>query len=67
VRLDFHRFEAVQRGQNRELQAVVEFTVALPAQGFLQVLGVLESVLERFAEQGLLTTAGEVPEFFMNG
>jgi hypothetical protein len=30
VRLEFHRLEAVQRGQNRELQPVVEFTVALP-------------------------------------
>jgi hypothetical protein len=39
VRLEFHRLEAVQRGQNRELQPVVEFTVALPVQGFLQALG----------------------------
>ena len=29
VRLEFHRLEAVQRGQNHELQPVVEFTVAL--------------------------------------
>ena len=43
VRLEFHRLEAVQRGQNRELQPVVEFTVALPVQGFMQALGVLES------------------------
>ena len=58
VRLEFHRLEAVQRGQNRELQPVVEFTVALPVQGFLQALGVLESVRARFAEQGVLTPAG---------
>jgi len=58
VRLEFHRLEAVQRGQNRELKPVVEFTVALPVQGFLQALGVLESVRVRFAEQGLLTPAG---------
>jgi hypothetical protein len=58
VRLEFHRLEAVQRGQNRELQPVVEFTVALPVQGFLQALGVLENVRARFAEQGLLTPAG---------
>jgi len=36
VRLEFHRLEAVQRGQNRELQPVVEFTVALPVHGFIQ-------------------------------
>jgi hypothetical protein len=58
VRLEFHRLEAVQRGQNRELQPVVEFTVALPVQGFMQALGVLEGVRQRFAEQGLLTPAG---------
>ena len=58
VRLEFHRFEAVQRGQNRELQPVSEFSVASPVQGFLQALGVLESVRARFAEQGLLPAPG---------
>jgi hypothetical protein len=58
VRLEFHRLEAVQRGQNRELQPVVEFTVALPVQGFLQALGVLESVRQRFVEQGLIPPPG---------
>jgi hypothetical protein len=58
VRLEFHRLEAVQRGQNRELQPVAEFTVALPVQGFLQALGVLESVRARFAEQGLIGAPG---------
>ena len=57
VRLEFHRLEAVQRGQNRELQPVPEFTVALPVQGFLQALGVLENVRQRFTEQGLLNPA----------
>jgi hypothetical protein len=58
VRLEFHRLEAVQRGQNRELQPVVEFTVALPVQGFMQALGVLESVRARFAEQGVIPRPG---------
>jgi hypothetical protein len=58
VRLEFHRLEAVQRGQNRELQPVVEFTLALPVQGFLQALGVLESVRQRFVEQGLIPPPG---------
>jgi hypothetical protein len=58
VRLEFHRLEAVQRGQNRQLQPVVEFTVALPVQGFMQALGVLESVRARFAEQGLIPPPG---------
>jgi hypothetical protein len=58
VRLEFHRLEAVQRGQNRELQPVVEFSVALPVQGFMQALGVLESVRQRFVEQGLIPPPG---------
>jgi hypothetical protein len=58
VRLEFHRLEAVQRGQNRELQPVVEFTIALPMQGFMQALAVLENVRSRFAEQGLINSSG---------
>jgi hypothetical protein len=57
VRLEFHRLEAVQRGQNREFQPIIEFTVALPVQGFMQALGVLESLRDRFAEQGLVAPA----------
>jgi hypothetical protein len=58
VRLEFHRLEAVQRGGNRELQPISEFTMALPLQGFLQALGVLESVRARFAEQGIIPPHG---------
>jgi hypothetical protein len=58
VRLEFHRLEAVQRGQNRELQPIVEFTVALPVQGFIHALGILGNVRERSAEQGLIGPGG---------
>ena len=58
VRLEFHRLEAVQRGQNRELQPITEFTVALPVQGFMQALSVLQNVRDRFAEQGFTVPAG---------
>ena len=61
VRLEFHRLEAVQRGGNRELQPTAEFTIALPLQGFMQALGVLENVRTRFAEQGLLTPESGTP------
>ena len=44
--------------QNRELQPIAEFTVALPVQGFMQALGVLESVRQRFVEQGLIPPPG---------
>jgi hypothetical protein len=58
VRLEFHRLEAVQRGATRELQPVSEFTVALPVQGFMQALGILENVRARFAEQGVIGPPG---------
>ena len=58
VRLEFHRLEPVQRGGNRELQSITEFTIALPLQGFVQALGVLENVRARFAEQGLIGASG---------
>ena len=61
ARLEFHRLETVQRGGNRELQPVAEFSVALPVQGFMQALGVLESVRQRFVEQGLIPAPG-IPE-----
>jgi hypothetical protein len=57
VRLEFHRLEPVQRGANRELQSITEFRIALPVQGFMQALGVLENVRDRFAEQGLIGAA----------
>jgi hypothetical protein len=58
VRLEFHRLEAVQRGQNRELSPVTEFIVALPLQGFVHALGVLENVRSQFAAQGLINPSG---------
>ena len=57
ARLEFHRLEVVERGGNRELQPIAEFIVALPLQGFVHALGVLENVRERFVAQGLITPA----------
>jgi hypothetical protein len=58
VRLEFHHLEAVPRGGNRELRPVTEFIVALPLQGFVHALGVLENVRSQFAAQGLIGPAG---------
>ena len=58
ARLEFHRLEVVERGGNRELCPVSEFTVALPVQGFVNALGMLENVRERFVAQGLITPGG---------
>jgi hypothetical protein len=58
ARLEFHRLEVVERGANRELRPIGEFTVALPLQGFVHALGVLDYVRERFVAQGLIIPAG---------
>ena len=58
ARLEFQRLEVVERGGNRELRPVSEFVVALPVQGFVHAIGLLESVRERFIVQGLITPAG---------
>jgi hypothetical protein len=55
-RLEFHRLEIVERSGNRELRPVGEFTVAQPVQGFVNALGMLENVRERFAVQGLINS-----------
>jgi len=58
VRLEFHRLETVERGQNRELRPVVEFIVALPLQGFVHAVVALENLRDRFAAQGVINPAG---------
>ena len=58
ARLEFHRLEIVERGANRELRPVGEFIVALPVQGFVHAMGMLDTVRERFLAQGLITPAG---------
>jgi hypothetical protein len=57
ARLEFHRLEVVERGGNRELRPIAEFVVALPVQGFVHAMSVLENVRERFIAQGLITPA----------
>lgn len=58
ARLEFQRLEVVERGGNRELRPVSELVVALPVQGFVHAIGLLENVRERFIAQGLITPAG---------
>jgi hypothetical protein len=58
VRLDFQRFETVAAEGNREVRAVSEFIVALPVQGFAQMLRVLETVRDRLVREGIFKTAG---------
>jgi hypothetical protein len=58
ARLEFHRLQAGgPTGLNRDVQAVTEFFIALPAQGLLQALAVLEQVRERLIKDGVLQPA----------
>jgi hypothetical protein len=58
ARLEFQRLETVAVGNNRELRAVTEFTVAIPIQGLAQTLSLLEEVRERLVREGVFKTAG---------
>ena len=54
ARLEFQRLEAVERGHEREVRPVTEFVVALPLQGFVQALSILEQVRQRFVAEGVI-------------
>ena len=62
ARLEFHRLQAPgATGANRDLQAVTELFIALPAQGLLQALAILEQVRDRLIKDGLLQPAAAEP------
>ena len=54
ARLEFHRLQTGPGGSNRDLTPITELFVALPAQGLLQALSVLEQVRERLIRDGVL-------------
>ena len=58
ARIEFHRLQTVERGSNREAQMISELMVAVPAQGLLQALGVLERVRDELIKEGLLKPGG---------
>ena len=58
ARLEFHRLQSSGGGgPNRDVQPVVELIVALPTQGFLQALTVLEQVRDQMIKEGVLKPA----------
>jgi hypothetical protein len=57
ARIEFHRLQTVERGDGREAQMVSEMIVALPAQGLLQALAMLERVRDELIKEGLLKPA----------
>ena len=58
ARLEFHRLQSMGGGgPNRDVQPVVELIVALPTQGFLQALTVLEQVRDQMIKEGVLKPA----------
>jgi hypothetical protein len=57
ARIEFHRLQTVERGASREAQMISEMIVALPAQGLLQALAMLERVRDELIKEGLLKPA----------
>jgi hypothetical protein len=64
ARLEFHRLENKSGGggPNREVQPVVELILAMPTQGFLQALTVLEQVRDQMIKEGVLKPVSPEPE-----
>jgi hypothetical protein len=60
ARIEFHRLQTVERVSGREAQMVSEMIVALPAQGLLQALAMLERVRDELIKEGMLKS-GEAP------
>jgi len=55
ARLEFHRLESKGGGgPNRDVQPVVELVLAMPTQGFLQALTVLDQVRDQMVKEGVL-------------
>jgi len=53
ARLEFYRLQPPDpTGANPDVQPVTELIVALPAQGFLQALAVLERIRDQLAREG---------------
>lgn len=55
ARLQFFRLQAVNpAGPDRDVQPLTELILALPAQGFLQALSVLERIRDQLIKEGVL-------------
>jgi hypothetical protein len=58
ARLEFHRLQPTgPAGPNRNVEPVTEMIVALPVQGFLQALTILEQVRDKLTQEGILKPA----------
>jgi hypothetical protein len=63
ARLEFHRLQPTgPASPNRDVQPVTEMVVALPAQGFLQALTVLEQVRDKLMKEGILKPTDAAPQ-----
>jgi hypothetical protein len=59
ARLEFHRLVPAGNGK---LRAASELLVALPTQGLIQMLGVLEQVRERLVQERLIEPSSPASE-----
>jgi hypothetical protein len=61
ARIEFHRLQTVERGSGHEAQMLSEMIVALPAQGLLQALAMLERVRDELIKEGMLQPSEPAP------
>ena len=62
ARLEFHRLQPTDpAGPNRDVQPITEMIVALPVQGLIQALAVLEQVRDRLMKDGILKPTDAAP------
>jgi hypothetical protein len=55
ARLEFHRMQASEAGQpNRDVRPITELVLALPAQGFVQAVAMLDRVRDELVKQGVV-------------
>ena len=58
ARLEFQRLEPFERDGKRELRPITEFIVALPVQGLVNALSVLESIRDHLVANGVIPFPG---------
>jgi hypothetical protein len=62
ARLEFYRLQPTgPAGTNRDMHPVTEMIVALPAQGLLQALTLLEQVRDKLMKDGILKPTDTAP------
>lgn len=62
ARLEFYRLQAIgPAGPNRDMQPIPELSLALPAQGLVQLLALLDQMRDKMIKAGSLNPTETTP------